>query len=363
MTDIIGPYRPGPNGPLLFGLGDVNDIVPINPHSTSYNFFWPAGQYSTASEPEAGVLVPPPSINPPPGSGHLYPKASPYELTPDRRYCRGHVYISDIDVSMKDAVKDAMLRTITPPGIEPRVEGDRFIVDPIPGMVSMPFGVPFVNRLDGSDERTITIACVHTVESMGQYACGPEVERLAKEFLELAFGSPATSDQPSAPAIYDLNLKHNDRSSKSLPDPRNGSSSLAVTKIEGDGRGTVAPAVQVEHPRIRSLLHVCYELYQHIMPASISRFEWDMINWIFQDNNVPGFGGPNTCNTGLQVNVSSDIGDLASMIGQVQGRLHADINDYVGGYTLMILALRLPPGELFLLSFLLLYDLYPLSDV
>jgi hypothetical protein len=186
-------------------------------------------------------------------------------------------------------------------------------------MVLMPSGIPFVERINGSEDHLITIACIHTIQSLQQYPCGTDVERLAKEFMEVAFGRPAIDNQPAQPAIYDLGLKHNYRSSKDIGDPRNGSSSMASTKIEGDGRGTVAPAVQVHHPLIRRLLHICYQLFRNIMPTCMSKLEWELFQWVFRDNNVPGFGGPLPNNPSMQMNVSSDIASLAAMIGHLQG--------------------------------------------
>jgi hypothetical protein len=344
-TINVGHHPPSSDKPILYGIGDVHAIHPINPYTSSYNFLWPEDKLSSAPLPLLDELVAPPAIHPPQDSGHLYPMAPSYQLCQDNRYQRCCAYVTDFHVSTKAIVADKLLRLITPPGIDCHVEDGQLVVDPIPGMILMPPGIPFANRINGSEKHLITIACVQTVDSMQQYSCGSEIKNLADQFVQLAFGKPAAHGQPAIPAIYDLGLKHNDRSAKHQSDPRNGSSSMATTKIEGDGRGTIAPAVQVHHSQLQSLLQVCYALYQHIVPACISKFEYDMLAWIFKDNNVPGFGGPNTNNTGLQVNVSSDIGELASMIGQVQGRLHTDINDYHPAFTLMTLALRLPPGK------------------
>jgi hypothetical protein len=340
-------YNPGPDDPVLFGIRNIHNIPPLDPYKADppYPFYWEPNEMSAAPISSPEVLVPPPSIDPPAGSGFVYPAAPSYSLVPDKRYRRGYVYATDFDTSKRRQTMDNLLRTITPPGVGPVLVDGKLESTPVPGMILMPPSVPFVNRIDGSNERIITVACVQTIESMQQYACGPEVRRLADIVLELGFGKPATKDHPAIPAVYELGLKHNDRSTKDISDPHNGSSSLATTKIEGDGRGTIAPAVQVQHPQIRELLQTCYHLFRHIMPTCISKFEWDMIEWLCRDNNVPGFGGPLPNNTGLQGNVSSDIAELAAMIGQFQGRLHADRNDYHPFFTLFILALRLPPGE------------------
>lgn len=357
--NAIGRYRPGPDDPVLFGIRDVYSIPPLDPHDAmpSYDFIWPQDQLSLATISSPDVLVPPPTIDPPLHSGYVYPNAPVYMLHRDERYRRGYTYVADFDVASKGFVAEALLRTIIPPNIDPRLVNAELVYDPVPGMTLMPVGIPFVNRINGSDRHIITVACIQTVDSLQQYSCGQEVKRLADELFKLAFGERPVDGQPAVPAIYDLHLKHNDRSTTDHSDPRNGSSSMATTKIEGDGRGTVAPAVQVQHPRIRCLLRVCYHLFRHIMPTCISKFEWDMFNWICMDNNVPGFGGPLPNNTGLQVNVSSDIGDLASMIGQVQGRLHTDRSDFHPGFTLFILALRLPPGVFLLFHQMIIVDI------
>jgi hypothetical protein len=330
--------------------------LPLDPYTVQprYPISWSEDQLSKTPVSTPIILVPPPSVEPPAGSGFVYPKAPPYTLVKDTRYRRGYVYMVDFDTSKKDMILERLLCTITPPGLNPIQVNGKLENIPIPGMILMPIGIPFVNRINGSDKHIITVACIQTVSSMQQYSCGPEVSKLADEILVIAFGKKATEDQPAIPAIYELGLKHNNRSTKDVGDPKNGSSSLATTKIEGDGQGTVAPAVQVRHPQIRRLLQVCYRLFRLIMPTCISKLEWDMFEWIFRDNNVPGFGGPLPNNTGLQVNVSSDIDDLASMIGQFQGRLHTDRNDFHPGFTLFIIALRLPPGMYFCMFFILL---------
>jgi hypothetical protein len=345
-SPLIGNNSPEPNNPVLFGIGDVYSISPLDPYTTEppYDLFWPEDQLSRTPVLSPAILFPPPPTNPPAGSGFVYPHAPVYTLVQDKRYRRGYTYVANFETAKKTMVMETLLHTITPPDIGPSLVDGKLVHIPVPGMILMPVGIPFVNHINGSDKHIITVACIQTVSSMQQYACGPDVSRLAHEVLEIAFGKPAVNGQPAILAIYDLGLKHNDRSTKDISDSRNGSSSLATTKIEGDGRGVIAPAVQVQHPQICHLLCVCYQLFRHIMPTCISKLEWDMFEWIFRDNNVPGFGGPLPNNTGLQVNVSSDIGDLASMIGQFQGRLHTDRNDFHPGFTLFILAIRLPPG-------------------
>lgn len=345
---FLATYNPEQDDPVCFGMGDVYSISPLDPYTTqpSYDFFWSENLISKTPISSSNLLLPPSPMEPPAGSGFVYPNAPSYSLVQDNRYQRGYVYVADFDTTKKSMIMEKLLHTIIPPNIGPSLVDGKLVHIPVPGMILMPVGIPFVNHINGSDKHIITVACIQTVSSMQQYACGPEVAQLADEILEIAFGKPAADGQPAIPAIYDLGLKHNNRSTKNIVDPRNGSSSLATTKIEGDGRGVVAPAVQVQHPQIHQLLRICYRLFRLIMPTCISKLEWDMFEWIFHDNNVPGFGGPLPNNTGLQVNVSSDIGDLASMIGQIQGRLHTDRNDYHPGFTLFILAIRLPPGML-----------------
>ena len=66
---------------------------------------------------------------------------------------------------------------------------------PISGMILMPAGIPFINTINGSDKHVITVACVHTVESLQQYPCGCEVHGLADVVVKIAFGRPAINEK------------------------------------------------------------------------------------------------------------------------------------------------------------------------
>ncbi|THH15079.1 hypothetical protein EW146_g5349 [Bondarzewia mesenterica] len=75
--------------------------------------------------------------------------------------------------------------------------------------------------------------------------------------------------------------------------------------------------------------------------------EWEALEWLALDNNIIGFGGLESNNTGLQMNVSSENldGDLAETISSLQGGFHVDVNDFLDWWTLMTMVLRLPPDS------------------
>ncbi|KAJ7165356.1 hypothetical protein C8R46DRAFT_305979 [Mycena filopes] len=226
-----------------------------------------------------------------------------------------------------------------------------FIPKPLPGMSHQILGVPYVQRVDGNPHHTVTVAVAQTSASLSQFGNGiaEKVATLEKELYQLAFGSPDSPHDTTIVALYQLELKRNDRSSKPSPgsNSKDGSYSLASTVEKGQGLGCFQPAVQadtlVARQVIRRTLTVVHELQQLILPCCLSKFEWDVIKFLTDDNNIFVFGGLGPGATGLQGNFSGT-GDLKYSIGPQQGRWHTDLSDAFTFWTLGILLLRLPPG-------------------
>ncbi|KAJ7041262.1 hypothetical protein C8F04DRAFT_894722, partial [Mycena alexandri] len=216
----------------------------------------------------------------------------------------------------------------------------------------MTLGVPYIQRVDGNPNHTVTVAVAHTSESLKRFGNGisERVSTLETELYRLAFGSnPNCPPEESITALYNLGLKRNDRSAKGTPGSTDGSYSLASTVEKGQGQGCFQPAVQAATPMAQALigrtLSIVHELQQLILPCCLTAFEWAVWKFWAKDNNVFVFGGCGPGATGLQLN-KSGIGALEAAIGFLQGKWHADISDAIALWTLGILLLKLPPGTL-----------------
>ncbi|KAF7374674.1 hypothetical protein MSAN_00352400 [Mycena sanguinolenta] len=255
----------------------------------------------------------------------------------------------------KALIRRHTLCTINPPDINATFdENGMFIEKALPGMTRLVLGIPYIQRVDGIRHHTVTVAVAQTSESLKRFGNGiaDRVKVLESELYLLAFGSnPNYSSANSICALYRLGLKRNDRSSKPTPGTQSydGSYSLASTVEKGQGQGCFQPAVQASTPAaqklIRRTLDIVHELQQLIMPCCLSKFEWEVTRFICDDNNVFVFGGLGLGATGLQMNVSSGIGELKLSIGGVQGDWHTDYNDDEGNWTMAIMMLKLPPGS------------------
>lgn len=328
-------------------------VVPIPPPDEL--LYWPAESLSTAPPPDELELVPPPGE--PATDGYAYPQAPIYRrnLEPDHRYKRRFAFFSKFDSSMKDIIRTRLLRIKTPPkaaatGYDETTQS--FVVEPIPGMTEMLLSVPFADVIDDETLYPTTIATVHNPDSLQQFPGTEEIWPLTKQLFVDSFGCDAAPGRPAAPALWELTggLKKNDRSPKNLPKgSADGSSSIASTRGDGDGRGIFLPAVQNTSPqaaeRIGRILQTLHSIHQIVMPCSMTRFEWEMIRWNSYDNNVFCFGGLGPNGTSCQNNVSSTFNDdLAAAIG-AQGSWHCDVGDYMTEVTLCTICLRLPPGS------------------
>ncbi|KDQ52529.1 hypothetical protein JAAARDRAFT_50215 [Jaapia argillacea MUCL 33604] len=205
-----------------------------------------------------------------------------------------------------------------------------------------------------------TVACLQTLESLKQYGVYDECIRWIKELVELTWGRKASDGIEAIPPVYELGLKRNDRSQKNFPpDNHDGSYSLAATVGKGQGQGPTMPATQVNteaaNKQIGRINTALSELIHLIFPCCISKLEYDLSQFVAENNNVPSFGKYLSNATGVQLNISStfdilstdDIeeGDLAKSIGEVQGTFHPDTSDHAALWTGLLLMFRLPPGS------------------
>lgn len=140
-----------------------------------------------------------------------------------------------------------------------------YTAEPLKGMIKMPLGVPFVQQIDGWKEKKVTVAALHTSDSLAAFGCGPWLKQLEDRVLALTFGSnPHHSELCCIPALTSLGLKPNDRSDKSIKPGTH--FSLGATIGKGEGQGVFLPAVQTATPEarehIRDLLQSLHEIQQ-----------------------------------------------------------------------------------------------------
>ncbi|KAK7461698.1 Chromobox protein 5 [Stygiomarasmius scandens] len=298
----------------------------------------------------APQLLPNPSKSKPP-EGFTYPVAPIYTLRPDKRFRRGYCYSTSVSTAYDDKLAEAdhLYHTRTPPGVDP-VGYDpvrqTFIMAPVEGMIEMPPGVPFTVLLDNVPDREITVACLHTLQSLSHYGMEfPKIADLTAALWKETFGTKTT------PPIWHLGFKPNKRSAAPVEGKADGSYSLAATVGEGQGNGVVQPVSQINSPeatiRLHRLLTCLHQLYRLIVPLCISKQEWEVWNMRSNDLNVVSAGGLLPAFTSCQLNVSSGNsgGSLAEFIGDLQGKWHVDAKDDPNSWTLVIGMLRIPPGS------------------
>ena len=196
------------------------------------------------------------------------------------------------------------------------------------------------------------MACAHTLDSLRAYPDYDDILSDAIKLAKLTWGCKASSNSPTISPIFEIiGLKLNDRANARTAfhnDTHDGSFSLGNTVMKGEGLGTALPAVQANTSTARSqiamVLQVLHSLYRRIMPKSISKFEFDIMDFHSNFNNVVSFGGLTPNGTGCQLNVSSLGKSLAEYIGNVQGGWHSDTPDDETRWTLFTLLLRVGPS-------------------
>ena len=294
-------------------------------------------------------LVPLPAATPP--QGRAYPLSPTWKYVQDHHYRSRFVYATTYRLGDLVVHRERLLVTNTPPNINPIKINGRYIADAVPGMVQMIPGIPFIYHIDGQADAAHTVACLHTLESLRPYPCFPQVLELSIQLSKLSWGCKAHDTTPEIMRISRLpGLKHNDHSKKvaSTSSSFDGSYSLANTVLEGEGQGTVLPAVQVDtreaRTQIASVLKCLHGLYRFIMPLCVSKFEFEISDFHSEINNVMSFGGLMPNGTSCQLNVSSLGQSLSQMIGP-QGSWHTDSKDDLTRLTLFVLLLMVGPGS------------------
>ena len=87
-----------------------------------------------------------------------------------------------------------------------------------------------------------------------------------------------------------------------------------------------------------------HSLSRIVLRHSISKFEWQLFEFICASNNVISFGRFEPNSTGLQMNVLSGFTSLTDLIGEHQGGFHSDQSDEHMLWTVLTLLFRLPKG-------------------
>ncbi|KAJ7080375.1 hypothetical protein B0H15DRAFT_933240 [Mycena belliarum] len=334
----------------MYGM-PLSGVEPIEPKMGE--FVWEASEYASLAGDESLPSVQIAAPSHPPPENCWYPQAPNFNLESHTGYRRQKVYWSDFYVVDKPIIRRRGLCTIQPPEIEAIFDpAGNLVQRPLPGMTRQIMGIPYIQRVDGNPQHTVTVAVAQTRESLVRFGNGiaDKVEVLERELYLLAFGSnPNCIPENSILALYHLGLKRNDRSGKPIPGSNDGSYSLASTVEKGQGQGCFQPAVQTSTPEaqklIRRTLVIVHELQQLIMPCCLSKFEWEMCRFLADDNNIFVFGGLGPGATGLQMNISSGMQNLRRSIGNLQGYFHTDDHDDPTQYTFGILMLKLPPGS------------------
>lgn len=312
-------------------------------------------------------LDPPPHAAPPP-KPYSYPKSPHWELQEDLTYASSVCYAADVSSNYAELCQKVQEQSslTTPPGVDPTFDSERKIyVDGIPeGMVKMAAGIPMRIDIDGGENGSKTYACYHTLASVeAMYPdIFPEVKTLAEELRLYCFGrvpsGPEADDGVRPLYTYEFlrqNLRSKDagkttRVGAGLSNNYNGSYSLASTVEEGSALGTLVPALQVGYDKarnqIKKVLSILQRLYELLGPCSMSKFEWDTIQFHLDDNNVFSFSGLKHGGVAVQVNISCGLsgGNLIREIGRLQGTWHVDGKDAITILTMFVLVLRLPPS-------------------
>ena len=247
------------------------------------------------------------------------------------------------------------MATTAPPNIGPTdfVNGE-FQFRPVPAMIKMPAGIPFVAFIGGDPNKPVTVACLQTMESLSQYIEAPQIQRLVDDLHKWCWGCSASNGKPAIRPIFEMDgLKPNNRSAKTTGKATNdGSYNLASTVLQGNGVGISQPAVQTVTPEaVESTLNInkiLARLYRLVLPTCISKEELDVTDFHALDNNVYCLGGLDPNNTGVQCNISSTRfgGVLSGALGEQTGWFHVDGGDDVSRWTLFTLLFRIPEGEL-----------------
>jgi len=304
------------------------------------------------TKPILDVLQPPDAATPA-ERGTYFPQSPIWTLREDPRWSCGWTYCTNYMLDDLQMDENQMAAIVTPPNAEyTRCLDGRYVSSPIPGMVKMVPGVPFIYFLNGDTSRPYTLSHVHTLASLCTYTDYAEILDASVRLAKLTWGCDSNV-LPIHPLGHLEGLKCNDHSkyiaSDLPPGSHDGSYSLATTVLKGTGQGTVIPAMQANMeeggPQITAVLKMLNELHKCIMPKCISRFKYEVAKFHSEDMNVVGFGGLKPNGTGCQFNLSSLCAHLSKRLGRT-GSWHPDSKDDHTQYMLFILLLKIGPSKL-----------------
>ncbi|KAJ7181647.1 hypothetical protein C8R43DRAFT_941460 [Mycena crocata] len=350
LNNMVANAYLDPNRPRLYGM-PTSGVAMLKPPFEEY--IWSTVVMHKQPRPKLDTLYPAQPMEPP--RGQYYPMAPIYELIESNAYRCGWAYRADYKTSDRPTLDELMKHIVIPPKTRPSGYDPvrkTFEFEPVPGMIQVTLGIPYVHRINSVAEHTLTVFCGHTLDSLKQLGdVGFEVEVLADKLRLLTWGTETT------PALFELpGLKTNLRSKNNSADlrPGDGSFNLASTHGEGEGLGIFLPAAQTAEPeaahQIHQVLQILHDMYRLIVPYCISNFEWEMLEFLGMDNNVMALGGlapgPPSCQSNFSSiinHLSSDM-ELSESIG-AQGKLHEDEKDDPAGFTLVTVILKLAPGS------------------
>jgi hypothetical protein len=114
--------------------------------------------------------------------------------------------------------------------------------------------------------------------------------------------------------------------------------------MKGESVGNVGPAFQANTPNGTNLititLSILNQLFQHIIPKSISKVEMKLFNFHHNVNNTLSVGRLNSNGTSCQFNVSSHKKYLSQ-----QSSLHTDLSDDPTVFTMFVLLINGGTGK------------------
>lgn len=267
----------------------------------------------------------------------------------DYRFRRGYAYSTPWSLTPESKAEEAdkLYRIATPPGAKPLrydAESHSWIMAPLQGMIEMVPGVPYTVEIDGNKDRTITVACLQTLDSLSVYPEFPDIQKYANELWDITWGT--ATELP----IYHLDgTKLNARSAKAKEGCADGSVLHGIT-VEDVGSGYVQPAVQANSDHAadvqEKLLTRLAALYRLIVPLCVSKQEMDVITFRNADFNALCCGCPLSRFSGVQKNISSSTegGHNIVALSSSTGAWHPDAKDCPRRWSLGDGMLRLPPG-------------------
>jgi hypothetical protein len=181
-----------------------------------------------------------------------------------------------------------------------------------------------------------------TCDSLLEYPGGEGMVSILDEIALLVYGDPAHGDKHLCASGE---LARNKRSSPFNPKkPFDMSASLGYTSEER-GIGLVGHAQQSGSPRfhyrIERILTCCGTFCRKLAEITILPFELQQWEFASAANNAAAFGTSGMWSN-IQLNHSTGVTNLAEAIGKVQGQIHTDPKDWVGGYTVFLLFVKFP---------------------